>query len=359
MIIGGGRHLRPVPLASRPTVSVLVPCYNYGHFLPDAVGSVLDQHGVDVDVLIIDDASADGSAEIAVRLAEQDSRVKVICHQKNQGHIATYNEGLFALQGDYSVLLDADDMLTPGSLARSTALMEHNQSVGMVYGFPLSFAGEPPMPVTKVRNWTVWQGDEWIQRVCRRGTFCVMTPEVVMRTSLQRDIGGYDPELPVTGDNEMWLRAAGSAEIGRVNGASQAWYRVHDENMHLTTYSGLMVDITERHKAFASSLMGPKCALDNGEMLYRTACRAMAIEALAHADRFIHDSGDVDQAEQFVSFARAIYPDASGLRQWNRVSKSLAATAANRRPRRIASLRAGWSEVTNRVRWRRWRWSGV
>ena len=66
---------RPKPFVGAPRVSVVIPCYNYGRYLPDAVASALDQDGLDVDVLVVDDASPDDSAEVARRLAAADPRV--------------------------------------------------------------------------------------------------------------------------------------------------------------------------------------------------------------------------------------------------------------------------------------------
>src|SRR5215470_6327097 len=85
------------------SVSVVIPCYKYGHFLEDVIGSVLDdQEGVDVRVLIIDDASTDDSAEVARKIAARDPRVEVIVHETNKGNIATFNEGLLDwADGDY------------------------------------------------------------------------------------------------------------------------------------------------------------------------------------------------------------------------------------------------------------------
>src|SRR5262245_8631151 len=96
-----------------PTVSVIIPCYNYAEFLPRCVESILDQPGVDVSVLVIDDCSSDDTPEVAARLAAQDPRVSVRRHEVNRGHIATYNEGLEWASGDYIVLISADDLLTP------------------------------------------------------------------------------------------------------------------------------------------------------------------------------------------------------------------------------------------------------
>ena len=129
-----------------PRVSVVIPCYNYGRYLPDAVASALGQVGVDVDVLIVDDASPDGSAEVAGRLAAGDPRITVVRHEVNRGHIQTYNDGLDRTTGEFVVLLSADDLLAPGALSRATALMDCNPSVGFVYGLPQAFTDVPPAP---------------------------------------------------------------------------------------------------------------------------------------------------------------------------------------------------------------------
>ena len=98
------------------SVSVVIPCYKYGHFLSECVSSVLDdQPGVDVRVLIIDDASPDDSADVARSIASSGPPGRGLGPPDNKGHIATYNEGLLEwADGDYTVLLSADDRLTPG-----------------------------------------------------------------------------------------------------------------------------------------------------------------------------------------------------------------------------------------------------
>src|SRR5215469_6462623 len=111
-------------------VDVVIPCYNYAHYLRQCVESVLLQTGVAVRVLIIDDASADDTALVGSGLAAQDSRVEFRRHLTNQGHIATYNEGLLDwASNEYSLLLSADDMLTPGALARSVRLLNSHPDV--------------------------------------------------------------------------------------------------------------------------------------------------------------------------------------------------------------------------------------
>src|SRR5262245_3553031 len=101
------------------SVDVVIPCYQYGRFLRECVSSVLTQGVSHIRVLIIDNASTDGSAEIARQLAAEDSRIEVAAHSHNVGPTASYNEGIDWASAEYFVLLDADDLLAPGCLARA------------------------------------------------------------------------------------------------------------------------------------------------------------------------------------------------------------------------------------------------
>ena len=120
-------------------VDVIVPCYGYARYLEECVHSVLSQRDVEVRVLVIDDASPDNCSEVANLLRASDSRVHLITHTKNQGHIRTYNEGIAWASADYMLLLSADDYLLPGALGRAVALMEQHAQVGMVYGKAIEF----------------------------------------------------------------------------------------------------------------------------------------------------------------------------------------------------------------------------
>lgn len=99
------RFYRPTTLVSRPRVSVVIPCYIYGGYLPDAVTSALDQVGLDGDVFMADDASPDDSVSVARNLAAADPRVDVLVHDHDAGHIQIHNDGLAKARGDYVVLL--------------------------------------------------------------------------------------------------------------------------------------------------------------------------------------------------------------------------------------------------------------
>ena len=167
-------HVRaPVPDTAEgrtARVSVIIPCYNYGHFLSESVSSALSQEGVEPEVIVVDDASTDDSAAVAERLAAQDSRVTVVRHLRNTGHVVAFNDGLAAAAGEFVVRLDADDLLTPGSLVRATALFDAYPEVGLVYGHPRHFTEHsPPTPRLAMRGWSIWSGADWVAERCRRG----------------------------------------------------------------------------------------------------------------------------------------------------------------------------------------------
>ena len=248
--------LRPRKSVEQASVTVVVPCYNYGRFLPEVVATILKQERVDARVIIVDDASTDDSATIAQRLAAADSRIDVVIHAENQGHIRTYNDGLERVLTPYAALLSADDLLVPGALARATDLMTHRPEVGMVYGRPLAFTDSAPTPSIPSgfgASWTVWRGQEWIGWAARRGRCFILSPEVVIRTEAMNSVGFYNPELPHSGDLEYWLRVAAQWDIGRVNGFAQAMYREHGVNMHLVSYGTMATDLRHRLKAAPSS----------------------------------------------------------------------------------------------------------
>ncbi len=108
--------------ASRPDVSVVIPAWNAARWLERAVRSALDQAGPSVEVIVVDDASTDGTAEAAERLAALDPSVRVLRAARNGGPAAARNRGFDQARGAWVAVLDADDAFAPGRLARLTAI---------------------------------------------------------------------------------------------------------------------------------------------------------------------------------------------------------------------------------------------
>jgi glycosyltransferase involved in cell wall biosynthesis len=306
---------RPGLLPKRtPRVSVVVPCYNYGRYIPACIESILTQPGVEVDILIIDDASTDRSVAAIRDAAEKHSRVKAIYHKQNKGHIATYNDGLFRVDGDYVVLLSADDLLAPGSLLRATALMEANPRVGLAYGLAADFVDTPPAQNHDgATSWTIWRGHDWLEDRCRTGRNALRCPEAIMRTPVLHSVGGYEPDLPHAGDFHVWMKAASISDVGYIGGATQAYYRVHSDNMHNVMFNrseskGMIIDLQQRYACFADVLQdSPRIA--KADELFDKARRSLACEALTLAIRgYEWGLSDEWPIAELTSFAEQLYP---------------------------------------------------
>lgn len=331
-----------------PLVKVIVPCFNYAEYLPECVESILGQEEVDVRVLVVDDCSPDDTPEVARRLIEADERVEYLRHEQNQGLIASVNDGLeWADDGDYVVVISADDMLVEGSLSRATEVMESNPSVGLVYGRAVQFAdGDPDrgagrgweltkiwseegwirLPLRRAGRWRgtkIWSGEKWIEVRCRSGHGCISSPEAVVRTSVQRRVGAYDPEPHHMSEVNMWLRVAAVSDIAYVKGAAQALYRIHTDSMSRTMRagdSGPFIDLRDRRSAFDLFFAGIGASLPNAKRLQATVSRVLARQSLWLASRS-YDRDEVvraggGSAQDYVDFALETYPRSRRLREW-------------------------------------------
>lgn len=353
--------LAPVddPTLDLPTVTVVVPCFDYARYLPTAVDSVLTQTGVLVDVVIVDDASTDDSARVARELAEHDARVRVLSHPTNMGPVSTFNDGLAVATGEFLVRLDADDLLTPGSLARSVALCRRFPEVGLVYGHPLHFHDAVPTARIRATRWTRWSGESWLEDRCRSGVNVITSPEALVRTSVLRRVGGQR-ELAHTHDMEWWMRIAAVSDVGYIQGADQAWHREHPRSLSLRADDALGVGLLhERRLAFEALTVGLDARGDH-ERLRELACRTLATEALRRAcyeyDRRRAPRRDV---AALVAFALAADPGVVRGSQWHLLTRQGAAGAAWTRWRPWRRLCVVRRVIRDHVGDRRWRRTGV
>jgi glycosyltransferase involved in cell wall biosynthesis len=249
----------------------------------------------------------------------KDSRVTFLRHETNQGHIKTYNEGLALATGDYTALISSDDLLTPGALKRAQAVLDTHPEVGMVYGHSLYFQSNDDLPKARIGEprLDIWDGRDWIVQRCKTATSCISSPEVVVRTSLQRQLGGYRADLPHAGDLEMWLRFAAHASIVYLAGVDQAYYRKHVASMQATKFNSTLADLIQRRAAFDAVFDAHGQKIEDMEPLRRKAHRSLAKEALWTAcwsyDRRRLDRVSVDDLE---AFARETYTSVRSLTEY-------------------------------------------
>ena len=299
-------------------VDVIVPCYNYGDMLEDCVRSILAQEDVTVRVVIMDDASSDSTEIIGRRLAADDARVEYHRHAVNAGNIRTYNEALGYLTGDYCMILSADDLLTPGSLARATRVMDAHPEIGLAYGRDITFRHTPPRDAARSSTYCgykIFSYAEFLDRSCRLGHTPIQAPTAIVRTTLHRQIGDYMVELPHAGDTEIWLRMAAHGAVCELD-ADQAFRRLHANNMSLGFAQ--LGRLEQQKKAFDAHFAQylaarPEIAAQQ-TIVDRTIAEA-AVWSGAHA----FDAGDGAACEKFLRFAAATSPGIESWDVWRRL----------------------------------------
>lgn len=298
-------------------VDVVIPCYNYAHYLEYCVSTVLSQRDVETRILIVDDKSPDNTPEVAQRLVQAHDNISYTRNENNLGLVGTINRGVIDWAASpYTLVLSADDALTPGALARAVDFFEQHPDTALVYGMAVVFSEAEDQVLaadeTQYESREI-TGGHFIKDVCA-GKNGVASPAVVVRTEIQHKVGGYDPRFPHTCDLEMWMRFATVGKIGVLK-SRQAYYRWHANNMSsayvkrpLNDLNALLATCDHIRKDWAQHM--PE--MDGWIAGQR---RAYASEAYWLAGLAI-ERNDPEIVADCVAFARQQDPDQVGNRSW-------------------------------------------
>ena len=206
---------RPQTMPSPPMVSVIVPAYNASATVEETLRSALAQTLREIEVLVVDDGSTDGTASVVERVAEGDSRVRLI-RQENAGVAAARNAAIAASRGRYVAPLDADDVWYPEKLAAQVARMERGGAgMGMVYTW-MVLMDEDSRVFGEAFPCRA-EGDLYLPLVYVNFLGCASVP--LFRRSALDAVGGYDPTLRARGgegceDWDISLRVAAEYAVG-------------------------------------------------------------------------------------------------------------------------------------------------
>jgi glycosyltransferase involved in cell wall biosynthesis len=180
-------------------VSVVIPTYNCGALLVQAVDSVLAQSAPPLEIVVVDDGSTDDTRS---RLAPYGDKVRYLA-QANQGVAAARNRGIQESRGEFVAFLDADDVWHPEKLAAQTAALAGRADIGLLatdfVDWPgegwKELAGQVPAPVP-----TPWE------RLVVKNDLC--TSSLLVRRSALEKVGEFDTSMQGPEDHDLWLRLA-------------------------------------------------------------------------------------------------------------------------------------------------------
>jgi glycosyltransferase involved in cell wall biosynthesis len=198
---------------SRPRVSVIIPCYDLGAYLDEAVGSVLGQTYQDLEILIVDDGSTQpATVELLAGYRRPKTRILTAAHR---GLAAARNRGILESAGEYLCALDADDRLAPGFLTRAVEVLDREPGIAFVSSWLEAFGEE---------SWV------WRQEACDLPALLsedTVHTAALVRRSVLLEAGGYDEAMGEQGyeDWDLWLSIVERGHRGVILPEGLFYYR--------------------------------------------------------------------------------------------------------------------------------------
>ena len=185
---------------NRPSLSVIVPNYNHGRYLREALTAIGAQSYRPMEILVVDDASTDDSLAVLEELCRSEPGLRFLRNEKNKGVIETLNRGLENVTGDYVMCAGADDKVLPGLFEKSLALLSANPSAALcssrscLVGEDLRPLGDVYCPAISKTPCCLPPG-EVLQKLKTYGTWFLGNTTIYKRSALMGELGGFLPEL--------------------------------------------------------------------------------------------------------------------------------------------------------------------
>jgi GT2 family glycosyltransferase len=267
-----------------PAVTVVIVNHNYALFLEDAIDSVLRQTYRDFELVIFDNASSDGSVDIAHRCAAQasDVLVRVIAHNENIGQTRARRACFAASTAQYLLPLDADDKLGVRYLEKTVAALDAHPRAGLAYVDALTFGAE---------NWVHRQEEHSLEEHARKNYFASCT---LIRRIAYEAAGGYDPDnWGYFEDWDLWLSIR-----------EQGWEAVHVREILL--YYRAHRSLSSKHGALHACYTA-YVQLRHSSLL-RSEENAQSREILRHMPEGWHAKPPVTSPDEIAAQIRAFHP---------------------------------------------------
>lgn len=207
-------------MIGNPKISVIIPCFNYGEFLEDAVDSVLSQTFKDFEIIIVNDGSTDAhTLDVLEKIHKEHPEITIV-HQEN-GHLANArNNGVRIAKGEFFLPLDADDRVHSTMLQKCYDLICKDERLGFVY--------------TKIQLFgdvnEAWESQEYDFDALLDGNYIVATS--LIRKKCWEEIGGYDESMKGGYEDwEFYIRLGIAKWYGKLIKEKLFYYRKHGVSM--------------------------------------------------------------------------------------------------------------------------------
>jgi glycosyltransferase involved in cell wall biosynthesis len=214
------------PMRDKSLVSVVIPTFNAGHMIEEAIDSVRKQTWQAFEIIVVDDGSSDGTAARLEKYTAVPGFTYI--QQANRGSYVARNVGIEKARGEYIAFLDADDVWFQDKLARQMELMRAEPELGMVCSDYVHVDATGKMTPSQLPREALATTRELFLPLLRR--LFVLTSTVVVRRAVFERIGGFDESLGGSGDRELFLRIARAYPVGFMPHVF-VYYRHHTSNL--------------------------------------------------------------------------------------------------------------------------------
>jgi len=195
-----------MPVNSLPLVSIICLCYNHKRFLAEALDSVLAQTYPNLEIVVVDDCSTDGSVGIIRQYLKNYPELKFISTGRNCGNCSAFNMGWRASHGDFLIDFATDDVLLPERVAKQVAAFQQlGSSYGVVYSDAAYISDSGNHLYLHSQKYQAAPDGDIFAEVLRRYFIC--PPTMMMRRSVLEQLNGYDETLAYE-DFDFWVRSA-------------------------------------------------------------------------------------------------------------------------------------------------------
>lgn len=192
-----------------PTVSVIMPSYNHARYVGMAIDSVLGQTLQDIELIVIDDASTDGTQHILRGI--KDKRVRCVLRDRNVGASQGSNEGIAMARSPFIAMISSDDLFFPSKLQRQLNVLKADAGIAAVFCRPAIIddtGREYAFGSHRLQHEFLagtWQRPELLRQLFLHGNF-LCHPSILIRREIYDQVGLYDVRLSSLGDFDMWMR---------------------------------------------------------------------------------------------------------------------------------------------------------
>jgi len=191
-------------------VTVVIPTHNRRQLVPHAIRSILQQEGVSLELIVVDDGSTDGTGPWLDRIAAADSRIKVVHHERPRFISSARNAGIARASGRWVAFCDDDDLWAPDKLSAQLAALRISSARWSCTGVVVV---DEHLEIIGHHN---VHGGEVLARLLEVNTIPTGS-SVVAELDLMREIGGFDPTLRGSEDWDVWIKLAKHSALAAVN----------------------------------------------------------------------------------------------------------------------------------------------